>query len=75
VKNPIFFEWAKLRSPALASQPSTCATHEEKSYDGPVQPLPPLCVAAGIGKSGKSTITIERLDDVFALDLCRKIHK
>jgi hypothetical protein len=70
-----FFEWAKLRSPALASQPSTCATREERSYDSPVQPLPPLCVATGIGRFGKSTSTIERLDDVFALDKCRDIYK
>jgi len=75
VGNPISFEWAWLRSPALASQPSTCVTREGRSYDGPVQLAIPLCITIGIGSYNKSTVIIGHSEDVFALGIREFIYK
>jgi len=75
VSNPISFECAWLRSPALASQPSTCVTREERSYEGPVQLSVPLCITIGIGSYNKSTVTIGHSEDVFALGIREIIYK
>lgn len=75
MRDPISFEWAWLRSPALASQSSTCVTHEERSYDGPVQLSLPSCVTIGIGSYHKSTVTVGHSEDVFALGIREVIYK